>query len=165
MDTKWIIQSSLMLAPAIILFAFFIGHAQTYPADWLFHISGSTAGNYPPIAPFLVSQAYQNGLILPFVVLVVLYLPFALLFKITGSWLAPCAYLYASGIPFILMWGGFWGQAVMHILMLINVLVGPPIWGFMAILGFGTHREWLAATLLSAGIWFIKRRWFNEMDS
>lgn len=157
MEKKWVLDNLLIMLPAILILVIFIGGAKAYPADWAFHISGNTSGNYGILAPWLTSAAYRAGLILPFCIMLVIALPYILLHKITGSALAPTLYLYASGIPFILMWGGFFAQAFIHLFMLLN-LISPWLWPFTLLLGMETHREWLGSWALSVAVW-IYRRW------
>jgi len=163
-DWKFVTQNTLYLIPAILIFTVLIGGAKTYPADWDYHLSGNTFGDgaldaYPPLSPIITSFALKADLIVQYCIFLFLVIPYILLYKTTGSSLAPVAYLYACGIPYVLVWGGFFAQAWIHILMLLN-LISPIFWIPTLIAGVGFHREAFGALGLSIIVYFF-RGWWN----
>lgn len=154
------IRHFLILLPAVLLVLFTISTATVYPADWIFHLSGNY-GDYPFIAPWLTNFFFEIGLLIPFALLISLILPYIILSMIDKNKLAGAAYLYLTGIPYILLWGGFIPTAFIFIYMLLNVL-NPVFWFITPVLGYYTHREWIWGILLSVAA-YVALRWKNAV--
>lgn len=127
---------------------FFIQGATYYPSDWPVHLGLRPVQDYPPLAPYLTTVAYRNKLILFWSLSIFLIIPYLLLRFITKNDFIPLAYVYLSGIPFTLTWGGFFAQALAHILLLLNLL-SPLLWPITLAIGIPIHREMIGAWALS----------------
>jgi len=127
--------------------------------DWAFHTSGSTLGGYPPITPDLTKRFYDAGGLAFFAIFVFAVIPYLLILKITKNTLASFAYLYATGIPFVLTWVGAVGQGLTHILMLLTV-ANPFLFAPCLLAGIFIHREAFGAVIV-AGVVSIVYRWLK----
>lgn len=147
MNKSFVLKHLLYMGPAIFIFLYFTLWGSYLPADWNFHITGIPLGDYPPLGPTLANVFYENEFFEIFCILMFIAIPYILLHMITKQDLAGLAYLYLSGIPYMLMWGGFVAQGLMHILMLLTVL-HPVGFVFALITGPFVHREWGLSLIL-----------------
>ena len=157
MDKDFVIKHFLYMLPAIIIVLVFLLSAVWYPADWTFHIGGRTLGGYPPLAPALTNLFYVYGMFVVFCVALFVVIPYVLLHLISKKDIVGLAYLYLSGLPYTLLWGGFAAQGIIHILILLCAL-NPLGWLLMLVVGPFTHRLWFFALLLGILSWILLNR-------
>lgn len=159
MNLAFIKRHAVFLFPVIFIMVWFIQARNYNPSDWLFHIVGTQTEEYPFLSPFLAHIFFRAGLIAAYVSVLFLALPYILILAITKDERYALAYVYLSGIPWTLAWGGFFGQAIIQVLMLFNLLLGPIAWPFTILIGLETHREAIGALGLSMVIWAVL--WFR----
>lgn len=160
-DKSFIIKHSLYLIPSVIIMVFWIQGATYYPADWLTHIGLRHNTDYPPLAPYLTTIAYQNKLIVFWSLLIFLIIPYLLLRFITKNDLIPLFYVYLSGIPWTLSWIGVFGQGLTQILLLLNFLT-PLVWPLTLAIGLPLHREIVGAWALSVVVSTYYKVFYNR---
>lgn len=127
---------------------YFIQGATYWPSDWMVHLGLRPVANYPPLAPYLTTFAFQHGGIIIYSIAVFLFIPYILLRIITKNDLIPLFYIYLSGVPWTLTWGGFFAQGLAHILILLNFFT-PILWPLTLAIGIPIHREIIGAWGLS----------------
>ena len=160
MEWEFVKRHAAYLTPAILIMLAFTAFPHALPADWHYHIDWPHQDVYPPLAPFITTWFWLqfNGSVGLECVLLFIVIPYLILRHITKTDSIPLAYLYLSGIPWVLAWGGFFAQAVEQVWMLLNVL-SPVFWPFTLVLGQFTHRESDGAWILSVVVWFIYQKW------
>ena len=128
-----------------------IGDYQKYFGNEIF-------GTGYPIIPIWISQNLDKTVLLVFFHAIFLWLPYFLVCFITKSRLHGAIYLYATSIPLILFKGGFLAQGIIHLLILISI-AQPFFLPFATIIGFFTHREYIAVPILTVvGMFLIMKR-------
>ena len=115
--------------------AFELTTSSNYAPGLAYLLEAARAVMPPDLALFLIS------------LIVVVYLPYVLVFEITRSHTAAWAYLYASSIPMMLFYLWFVPQAIIHVFMLLFVLSWWWAIPFL-FLGWVIHSIWWAAFLL-----------------
>jgi hypothetical protein len=158
-DEEYVKRTALYLLPACLIMLAFTAYPRFLPSDWLYHVNypHPASDNYPQLAPFITSFFWNEGMIGIWCILLFIVFPFLLLQWIAKNDAIPLAYLYLSGIPWVLCWGGFFAQAIEHIWILLN-LISPWFWLPTLLLGFETHREHIGAWALSIFVAFIRMK-------
>jgi hypothetical protein len=156
MDKEYVIRTVLYLLPAILIMAVFTHAPAHLPADWPTHagIIPMPAG-YPPLAPQLTTFFFRVGWVGWWCIALFIAIPFCLLSLITKDERIPLAYVYLSGIPWILAWGGFFAEAVEQVWVLLNFIT-PFAWPFTFGLGLETHRESIGFWALSVVVYLVR---------
>lgn len=156
--TPWgyVKRTVLYLLPAILIMLAFTTNPRTLPSDWPTHIGIQPVANYPPLAIILTSFFWRAGLIGWWCVALFIAIPFCLLSFICKDQRIALAYVYLSGIPWILAWGGFFAQAIEQVWILFN-FVSPLAWPFTFALGLETHRESIGFWLLSIIVYYAEK--------
>jgi len=120
--------------------------------DYHFHMVNYGQEAYPILTAHFVNffdnffERSQAAILVN--LLVDLYLPYCLICLIAKNQNAGWIYLYASGIPFVMFFGWFIPQGLVHVLMLLTIFHPKGVVLF-AILGGAAHREWMAGLIIA----------------
>lgn len=178
MDRAFLIEGLKALLPITLIFTFIFTLTQPL-GDYAFHMANYGQQDYPPAVSWVMgfTQSILMGDRHLTVLLVQLFAstiaPYFLILYIVGrsrpEWRmkAGWVYLYGSGVPFILFFGGFIPQAFIQVLMLLSLAKPATLFLFLMV-GSTIHREWAAAFLITTAyllLQYMKPRlpagWFD----
>lgn len=179
MDRKFLLDGLLALIPLTLIFVFFF-HYYPMTGDFKFHMDNFGSLDYPNGVAWVLSFITMLGVsravaLFLFMLLVTTLIPYILIVEIVGGkrpeWkmTAGWVYLYGSGVPFVLMFGGVAAQAAIMCLMLLSVLEPMALFLFVFVGPF-IYREWLLALFAAIGyVGFqklkpkIPQKWYGQI--
>lgn len=122
-------------------------------SDWETFTNNRDYGVYPPIVP-LMAQSLNYSQKIVMMLLIVIWIPAILISYYTRNLLAGVIYSYFTIVPIYIFDGGMITQAIMHILLILNI-INPLFIIPTTIIGYFTHREFIAIALLSIFVHLI----------
>ena len=167
----WLAKASLFLLLPTLLVAYFMfvslqvsgGEYILWTGDFVgCHSRGAACGYLPGVdaatAPWRAIIA-PNAVWGMFILIVIIWLPFTVLWHLTRDWANCALYFYATGIPYWLVWGGLLPQALVLAISLMTVACPVLVVGAFP-LAIMTHSMGGFSVLLGfvTGLWIWKRR-------